>query len=236
MNFPSGRCYSFLAICSALLAAQLACGLGNQPAAAPLVTQPAAPTQAINVPLAPAIPEARMLTLEYPPTIRAGDAEVVRLILEVDQNGKLTPTAEIAGHLTRGESISIPNVYETYNLMAEARLDLAGMEVRPAETVSETLLPGQTVTFYWSVRPADVGRYKGTVWFYLRFIPKAGGADSRQALSAQLIQIESVALFGIKAGMARWLGLLGTILSSVIGFPFLEEALKWAWRRLGKGR
>jgi hypothetical protein len=108
--------------------------------------------------------------------------------------------------------------------------------VQPSEIVSETLLPGQKVIFFWSVRPAEVGRYKGTVWFFLRFIPKDGSPDTRQALSAQLIEIEAVALFGLKAGVARWLGLLGTIISSVVGFPFIEEALKWVWSRVRKNR
>ncbi len=221
----------------ALLAAQLACGLGSQnPRPAPPATLVAQPTAAIHLSLRPAVTEERMLTLEYPPTLRAGDADVVRLTLEIDVRGNLTPTAEFQGSQIQGEILQIPNIYNTHNVMAEARLDLAGMEVQPAETVSETLLPGQKLTFYWSIRPAEVGHYKGTVWFYLRFIPRAGGADSRQALSAQLIEIEAVTLFGLKAGLARWLGLVGAVLSSVLGFPFLEVGFKWLWVRIRSGK
>jgi hypothetical protein len=104
--------------------------------------------------------------------------------------------------------------------------------VRPSGTVSETLLPGQKVTFYWSIKPEEIGNYKGTVWFYLHFVPKAGGIESRQALSAQTIEINSTALFGLKAGVARWLGLAGTFLGSILGFPFLEQTLKWIWKRI----
>ena len=43
----------------------------------------------------PALPERRRLTLEFPPQIRAGDSDVVRLTLEVDDLGSITPTAEI---------------------------------------------------------------------------------------------------------------------------------------------
>jgi hypothetical protein len=230
-----------------LLAVQLACAGGaaapvppaptEAPAAAEptqagaVPTQAAAPTQAA-VELPAAIPEARMLTLEFPPAIRAGDSDVVRLTLEVDDLGNLTPTVSVAGNTTQGQVIVIPNVYETHNVLAEARLDLAGVDVRPSETISETLLPRQKVTFYWSLQPAEIGRFKGTVWFYLHFVPKAGGVESRQALSAQPIEINATALFGIKADVARWLGLAGTVFGSVLSLPFLEQLLSAVWKRI----
>jgi hypothetical protein len=218
-----------------LLALQLACGAGSSAPApsAAIATRVARPTQADTIELPPAVPETRMLTLEYPPAIRAGDSDRVRLTLEVDNQGNLTPTVSIEGNVTHGEVLTIPNVYDTHNVLAEARLDLAGVDVRPSETVSETLLPGQKVTFYWSVKPEDVGNYKGTVWFYLHFVPKdVTGVESRQALSAQTIEINSTALFGVKAGVARWLGLAGTVLGSVLGFPFAEQVLQWVWKRI----
>jgi hypothetical protein len=224
-----------------LLALQLACGLGAEggssaPLPAAAATRVAVPTQSQVVELPPAIPETRMLNLEYPPSIRAGVSDVIRLTLEVDDLGNLTPTISVAGNLTQGQVVIIPNLYETHNVLAEARLDLAGVDVRPSETISETLLPGQKVTFFWSVKPEEVGNYKGTVWFYLHFVPKASGVESRQALSAQTIEINSTALFGIKAGVARWLGLAGTFLGSILGFPFLEQALGWVWKRVRGSR
>jgi hypothetical protein len=224
-----------LTVFALLFALQLACGMGGSAPLSPasaVATRVAEPTQAETLELPPAIPEMRMLTLEYPPSIRAGDSDVVRLMLEVDDQGNLTPTASVVGNVTEGQVFVIPNVYETHNVLAEARLDLAGADVRPSDTVSETLLPGQKVTFYWSVKPGDIGNYKGTVWFYLHFVPKAGGVESRQALSAQTIEINSTALFGIKAGVMRWLGLAGTFIGSIMGFPFLEQILKWVWKRV----
>jgi hypothetical protein len=178
------------------------------------------------------VPETRLLTLEFPPAIRAGDSDVVRLTLAVDTQGNLTPTVSAAGDVIRGETVSIPNVYQTHNVLAEARLDMAGMDVRPADTVGEPLLPGQSATFFWSVRPAEVGNYRGTVWLFLHFVPKDGGQESRQPLSAQPIEIEATSLFGIPAGTARWLGVAGTFLSSVLGLPFLEQALRWLLKRV----
>jgi len=180
----------------------------------------------------PAIQESRRLTLEWPPVIRAGDADTVRLTLEMDENGSLTPTAEIAGHVTSGQTITIPNLYDTHNVVAEARLDLAGMQVVPSETASQPLRPSQSVTFYWSVRPADVGKFRGVVWFYLRFVPLDGSPESERAISAQTIEIEAVSFMGLEAGPARLLGVAGAFLGSVLGIPFLEDVLRWLWKRL----
>ncbi len=180
----------------------------------------------------PAIQETRRLTLEWPPVIRAGDADTVRLTLEVDENGNLTPTAEIEGHVTSGQTVAIPNLYDTHNVVAEARLDIAGMQVVPSETASQPLRPGQSVTFYWSVRSAQAGKFRGVVWFYLRFVPLAGGPESERAISAQTIKIEVVSFMGLKAVPARLFGVAGAFLSSVLGVPFLEDVLRWLWKRV----
>jgi hypothetical protein len=148
----------------ALVTASLACGFASAPeAAAPEMTAPAEPEEAtegespppvsLPTPTAasgevepqPAIPESRRLTLEFPPVMRAGDSTRIRLQLEVDAQGNLTPTAVVEGNVVTGEVVEIPNLYETHNVVAEARLDMAGMEVQPQGMVSEPLLPGQAV-------------------------------------------------------------------------------------------
>ncbi len=226
----------FVALFLGLLSLQLACGLSTsagapQPGQALATRIAPAPTESISVQV-PAVPETRLLTLEFPPTIRAGDSDVVRLTLEVDAQGNLTPTASVAGNVIQGQVLNIPNLYDTHNVLAEARLDMAGMEVHPPDMASEPLQPGQTALFFWSIRPTDPGKYRGTVWLFLHFVPRNGGQESRQPLSAQVIEIEATSLFGIAAGPARWLGVAGTFLSSVLGLPFLEQALKWLWKRI----
>lgn len=196
--------------------------------------EPIVPPLSIAAP--PAVPERRLLSLDYPALVRLGDSERVYLTLEVDEQGSITPTARAGGNIVQGEVIEIPNVYDTHHLWAEARLDLAGVVVKPTDIVSETMFPGQTITFYWSIQPQAVGNYKGTVWLYLRFIPKGGGPESRRALSAQLIEIETVTFYGLKADAARWLGLAGTTLSAVVGFPFFEDIVKWLFSRRKKRR
>lgn len=191
----------------------------------------AAETVFPSPPPAPAVRETRRLTVEWPPFVRAGDADVVRLTFKVDEGGRVTPTAEYAGHAVSGETVILPDVFATHTVLAEARLDLAGLEVSPQGLMTEALLPGRSVTFYWSVRPREVGHYRGTVWLFLRFIPLAGGADSRSALAAMPIEIEAVSFFGLRAEPARWLGTAGAFVGSVLGFPFFEDLLRALFKR-----
>jgi hypothetical protein len=249
------RSISVLLAGLALLIASLACGFGSSEprSAAPEMTAPAiaVPTEEISageapppvsspVPTAaseeeepqPAIPESRRLTLEFPPVIRTGDSARIRLQLEVDDRGNLTPTAIVEGNKITGEVVQIPNLYETHNVIAEARLDMAGMEVQPSGTISEPLIQGQAVTFYWSVRPNESGKYEGTAWLHLRFIPKGGGEESRIPVSVQFLDIESRSFLGfIPGNLARGVGALGSVVGSVLGFPFFDDALKWLWSR-----
>jgi hypothetical protein len=173
------------------------------------------------IPASLAVPEVRLLTLDYPAAIHAGDFGRVTLTFEMETSGELS---------------GIQDVFETYNVLAEAQLEMAGVAARPVTVVSEPLLPGQKVTFYWTVSPAEVGNYEGTVWFYLRFVPKTSGAESRILLSSQLIEIDATDLFGMKSRTARWIGFPGIFIGALLGFPFLESALKWVWSKVRNAR
>ncbi len=184
----------------------------------------------------PALPERRRLTVEFPPQIRVGDSDLVRLTLEVDDLGTLTPTAEIGDNVVTGKTVEIPNLYESHHVIAEARLDLAGMEVRPAELVSEALSPGNSVTFRWSIRPEDVAVYRGTIWLYLRFVDKQNGEESRKTVSAQIVEIEAVNFLGLSGEFARTTGIVGSVVGTIIGFPFFEDIVKFLLQRRNRAR
>ncbi len=217
-------------------------GSGPQATGTPAMETLPAPTPVMQLPTAvaqppsavvpqPEITEARRLTLEYPSHIRVGDSETVRLTLEVDTLGNILPTAEIQGNTIAGQVVQIPNLFDTHNVMAEARLDMAGPEIKPDTTVDEALLPGQSVTFFWSVHPTQAGTFNGTVWFYLKFVDKQTGAVSQKTISAQPVRIQATDLFGLSGNLARVTGGLGSVLGFVLGLPFLDDVLKWLWGR-----
>jgi hypothetical protein len=243
--FPPRNVFRLLAAWTVLMLVLLACGAGAPSVSAPEEPPGAiAPTQAPaeepgegeppsvapSPPPAtrpPAIPERRRLTLEYPSRIRAGDSDVVRLTLEVDDLGNVTPTAQFGGDVITGEVVEIPDLYETHNVIAEARFDVAGLQVSPLDLISQTLSRGQAVSFFWSVRPEESGTYRGTVWFYLRFVDKVSGEESQRTVSAQLVEIEAVNLLGLPANLVRTAGGVGSVIGAVVGFPFFEDIVKF---------
>lgn len=166
--------------------------------------------------------------------MRAGDSQIVRLTLEVDDRGNIVPTAEVEGNVVTGEVIEIPNLYESHHVVAEARFDMAGMEVRPSGLISAPISQGQTAIFYWSIRPAETGIYRGTVWLYLRFVDRSSGEESRKAISVQIVEIQAVNLLGVSANLARATGMLGSVIGTILGFPFFEDILKLLFRKLGR--
>jgi hypothetical protein len=173
--------------------------------------------------------EERLLVLEWPARIRSGDARVIRLTLEADTEGNLVPTTQLEGSQVTGEPISIPDLYDTHNLVAEARMDIAGVQYTPSGLVSEAMRPGRPVIFLWSVRPIDVGDYQGTVWLYLRLVPLDGSEDIRQVLSTQLIEFQAVNLLGMGGTAARVLGSVGVVVSTVLGLDDLVSGLQKLW-------
>ncbi len=213
----------------------------EEPAAVPTMTMMPLPTMTQNVPVptqaltaVPRIPEQRRLTLEFPPTIRAGDSDIIRLTLEVNEMGDIVPTAEIDGNIVVGEVVEVPNLYDTHTIIAQSRLVMAGVQVLPEEMISEPLLPGESVTFYWSILPEEAGEYRGTVWLYLRFIPHDGSPEMTRTISAQFIEVNATTFLGVKAGPARWLGAIGSFISGVLGTPLIDEILKWLWGKIKK--
>ena len=220
-----------------LLLAILACGRAGSAAEPPSVSEPlaTAPLPVVNptsvaVTAQPAIPERRFLTLEFPPKIRAGDSDIIRLTLAVDDQGNIVPTAQVEGNVVTGEVVEIPNLYETHHVIAEARLDMAGVEVRPAELISEPIEQGQTAVFYWSVRPEDVGTYRGTIWLYMKFVDKSSGEESQKTVSAQTVEIEATNFLGLSANLARSTGVVGSVLGTILGLPFFEDVIKFLLR------
>jgi hypothetical protein len=157
---------------------------------------------------------------------------VIRIVLEVDDSGQLTPTAFFDEHELTTQAVEIDNLYATHLITAEARLDMAGLAVQPSGTVSKRLFTGETVDFSWSVSPTSDGSYRGTVWLFLKFVPFEEGEELEKVLFSRPLEIQTVNLFGLGGQPARVLGALGTAVGSLLG---LDDIFKWL-RRLRRNR
>ncbi len=197
-----------------------------------------APTEAVVVgtpqppSFEPALLETRRLTLEFPLKIKADSAsDIVRLTLEVDDLDNITPTAFYQENVITGEVIQIPNLYETHNVGVETRFDIAGLQVEPAGDVYQPLQQGLPLTFYWSIRAPQVGKFRGTIWVNLVFVDKVTGEESRRAVSAQIVDIEAVDFFGFSVNFVRTSGVIGSVLGIIVGFPFFDDVVKYLWSK-----
>ena len=143
----------------------------------------------------PSLADGRMIRLTFSPAMRAGDSQIVELNLSAGEAGG--------------------GVDEGYRVITEARLELPLANVRPAEVVSAALVEGSGATFYWEVTPRETGDLSGTVWLYLRFVPKTGGEGTRQPVSAQLIGVSTRSMLGRTGSQARVAGVVGGLIGLV---------------------
>jgi hypothetical protein len=167
--------------------------------------------ETVSTPLAipagmPALSEARTIHFTYSPVTRLGDSQVVELNLSAEGG------------------LDGANVYEETNVIVEARLEFEGADARPADLVSAALDEGGAPTFYWEVTQREVGEARGTVWLYLRFVPKAGGEETRGPVSAQLVAIRSKSMLGRTGSEARVLGVVGCLVG--LGILVLRRRAK----------
>lgn len=175
-----------------------------------------------------ALLETRRLTLEFPPKIKADTiSDIIRLTLEVDDLGNITPTAFYQENSITGEVIQIPDLYETHNVGVETRFDIAGLQIEPAGLVYQPLTKGQPVSFHWSIRAPHVGKFRGTIWVHLVFTDKTTEEVSRRAISAQIVDIEAVDFFGFSTNFVRTSGVVGSVLGVIVGFPFFDDVVRY---------
>lgn len=177
----------------------------------------------------PALLERRLVILEWPLKVREKDSALILLTIAMDAQGSLTATAQVSEGEVDPIAVNVPNIYDTHNIVAVARLDMAGVEAY-REEIREPLRPGREVTFRWSIRANEAGLYRGVVWLHLELVPKESGVIEQQLLMARNIEVESVTVLGLSGGLARSLGALGLVASTLLGFPLIQRQID-AWLR-----
>ncbi len=160
--------------------------------------------------------EYRQVRLEWPATMRIGDQETIRLVFE-------TVTSEI---IVQKPAADLANVYDKYNLMAEGRLEVGGLQVDPANPRRESLPQGQTVTYLWQVRAQEAGNYTGTIWLSLRFLPLDGGPASQVPVFVRDLDIQANSLLGLSGPIARAAGGVGIVVGLGLCFDVMIGLIK----------
>ena len=168
--------------------------------------------------ITPTILETQEVILEWPASMRIGDMGVISLVFEPIQNDAPASYPQV----------EVSDVYSHYNIMAEARIEAAGIRTNPANPVRESMPSGHAVKFKWQVNIEKAGSYQGNVWLSLRFLPLDGSPASQEPIFVREVDIHAISLLGLSAPSARLLGGIGIILSGLIIFEDMISLIrKW---------
>ncbi len=169
------------------------------------LTQPVSYAETIVPPstqgITSTIMDMHQVVFEWPRSMRIGDTEEITLILEpvIGEKSSQTP------------SLVSMDIYSIYNIMAEARFEVAGVTVNPANSIRESMPSGQTVKFKWQISTDQVGSYDGKVWLSLRLLPLDGSQASEVPIYIRELRLQTSSLFGMNEAMAYFVGGAGVV-------------------------
>jgi hypothetical protein len=141
------------------------------------------------------IPGSLQVVLTWPRSLRIGKGEEIRLeVVSVQHAGQ--PAQEIG----------LEDAYQFYNVMAEARFEVAGVRLEPANAVRQSMLPNQPLHFTWEIFPDKAGWNDGTAWLSLRFLPLDGSTPVQVPVYSDEMSLHATSLLGLSAPVARGMG------------------------------
>jgi len=190
------------------------------PTASPPATQPpviASPTPVV---------EARLLELEWPPQMRLGDSDVVRLSLIPSKDGYVV-TTEFPEHQTVTNTVRVerPGGYE---LSAVARLDGVGFVISPQEEQARGLPIGEVVTWRWTLSPRAPGQQRLNLGLLLRWTPSPGasGPFRESEVFSKSLDVRVASFFGLTQAQALTTGLIGLIFGGSLSLAALTYRVR----------
>ena len=180
----------------------------------PPATQPPPPL-ILTTPTAQAVlptPEQRMVEVEWPPSMRLGDSDVVRLSLIPDTAGYTLKT-EFLEHQGQSQSVRIPRP-DGYFLYAISRLDGVGFTISPEGEQEQYLPEGETVTWRWSLTPRQPGQQRLTLALKLHWLPgaQAAGPERSAVIYSQALDVRVLSFLGLTQGQAMTAALFSLLL------------------------
>jgi hypothetical protein len=134
-----------------------------------------APTAIAVQPTPTAIVEERLVELEWPPRMRMGESDVVRLSLVPYEDGYVVE-AEFEEHTIQSQETPLQRPHG-YDLFAIARLDGVGFIISPQGDRTLAVLPGEKAEWRWSITPNAAGQQRLSVGLSLRWEPQDGSVE-----------------------------------------------------------
>ncbi len=146
-------------------------------------------------------------TLSLPKRIKLGTVEHLQL--------RLSPGSV--------NSNSKDEIFSSYSLALESRLDLTGGTFTPQGLITAPITSGQTLVFIWNVQAVKTGDLSGTIWIYLSVMPLEKGSGEELALYALPVEIPVTTVLGLSVDVAIVLSGFGILVSVIISAFILTK-------------
>lgn len=158
--------------------------------------------------------EPRIVELEWPPHMRLGDSDLVRVSLIPSQTG-YTLSTEFQGNQVVTTAVQVKRP-ENAAVSVIGSLQGIGFSISPASEQRIALPENEPVTLRWSISPRQAGQQRLTLSLLFEWAKDGSAVASSQAFSRGMsVQVESI--MGMTAAQAGTLGVLGLALGAGLG-------------------
>lgn len=195
-------------------------------------TPSATPEEKTPVPTTAEIREERILEVEWPPRMRTGDSDTLRLTL-LPSSENYVVSAEFEEHAVEESAVTVARL-EGYSLHAAARVDASGFLLSPVGEQLRDLPPGESVSWRWTLTPRSAGRQRISIVLLLRWTPldgQSGPVREREVYSRSLT-VEVTSFLGLTARQAAVAGVAGFGLGGAFSLPLAAWLLRPKGRRM----
>ena len=158
--------------------------------------------------------ETRIVELEWPPEMRLGESDLVRIALIPSYDG-YSVTVEFEGNQTITKPVQVERP-ENYDLFAIGQLVGAGFTIKEEANAKKLLPPGQAIDWRWSIQPNQAGQQRLALTLKLRWEPSAGAASlpKEADLFSKGLNVNVASVLGMSMGQATSTGLMGTLIGA----------------------
>ncbi|MGH2523963.1 MAG: hypothetical protein ACRDH2_15765, partial [Anaerolineales bacterium] len=199
---------------------------GTQPPQVTPTTLPAATSTPAATQAATPAAEERVVELEWPPQMRLGDSDLIRLSLIPFKDGYLV-TTEFADHQTVTSTVPVARS-GGYDLSAVARLDATGFVFSPPGEQALGLPPEEPATWRWTLTPRTAGQHRLSIALRLRWTPQPGNPNPLREtqIYSKGLEVRVTSFFGLTTRQAAFTGLVGLAFGSTLSLPLAAYLLR----------
>ncbi len=166
--------------------------------------------------------EERLAEVEWPPQMRLGNSDTVRLAVIPNEEG-LTITTEFPEHAVVTSTIVLEQP-AGFDLALGAELDGVGFTLSPEGDQVQDWQPEEPMTWHWTISPERGGQQRLTLTLTLHRLPQAGNPNpARQStIYSKGLDVQVSTFLGMNTRMVMVTGFLGLLAGVALNIPLIR--------------